>query len=86
MLEAINANQFLGWINLVENPPVPNSQLAPTGQILRHPHQPPMHHRFGVLRKPLNPTFDARADDGIKLGQLRVSPLAYFDSEGGHGK
>jgi len=30
--------------------------------------------------------FDAGADDGIKPGQLRVSPFAYFDAEGGHGR
>ena len=45
-----------------------------------------MHHRVGVVRKPLNATFDARAKDGIERGELRVGTFAYFDSEGGHAK
>jgi hypothetical protein len=44
-----------------------------------------MHNRGGIFGQPLNLAFNARADNGVKLGKLRVGPGAYFDPVG-HGK
>jgi len=45
-----------------------------------------MHHDLGVICQPLNAALDACANDGIERGKLGVSPAAYFDSVGGHGR
>jgi hypothetical protein len=85
MLDAVNTNKFSGGINPVEDTVIAHPEFAESRQILRHPHEPPMHHGGGVLRQPLNLTFDACANRSVQSSELRVGFAAYFDLVG-HGR
>jgi hypothetical protein len=85
VLNAINADELFCGINPVETAVIAYAELAESGQIHRHTHEPAMYHASGIVREPLDFAFHTRADGGVKLGELRVGPAAYFDLVG-HGR
>ena len=79
VLDAVNADKLFCGIDPVKNAIVAHTEFAEFRQILRHADEPTMHHVGGVVRKPLDFTFHARADGGVQVGELRVGLAAYFD-------
>jgi hypothetical protein len=84
VLDAVNTDNLLSGINPIKNAIISNAELAESGQIHRHAHEPTMHHASGIVREPLDFAFHARPDGGVQPGDLRVGGSAYFDLVG-HG-
>jgi hypothetical protein len=84
VLDAIDADQFLGGIIPVQDAKIAHAEFAQTRQVCRHPNKSPMHHDGGIFKEPLDFVFDACTDSGVQLRELRVGLGAYFDPVG-HG-
>jgi hypothetical protein len=64
-LDPVNADQFLGRINPVQDAKIAYAEFSETCQVCRHPYKCPMHHDGGIFAKPLDFTFNAGADGGV---------------------
>ena len=84
VLDAVNADEFFCGINPIKDAVIAHTELAESGQIFRHADEPTMNHASGIIRKPLDFAFHARADGGVQPGELIVGLAAYFDLVG-HG-
>jgi hypothetical protein len=80
VLDAVNANEFFGGINPIENAVVADAELAESRQIFRHPHKSAMHHAGSVGGKPLNLALHARANGGVQRGKLDKFPKRMWRS------